>query len=86
MNSQKQTYTDTLKNPSAALNPGMDPQALIRKEVRVRLSDDAKKNLRAAIKGKAVKKSENPTNPVVRIYEPVKSLMEMTKPLVLASA
>ena len=86
MNSQKRTYADVLKNPSAALNPGMDPQALIRKEVRVRLSDGAKKSLRAAIKGKAMEKSDKPTNPVVQIYEPVKTLMEMAHPVVLASA
>ena len=45
MNSQKRTYADVLKNPSATLNPGMDPQPLIRKPQRVRLSDDAKKKL-----------------------------------------
>ena len=52
MNSGKMTYADVLKNPSAALNPGLDPKPLIRKEQRVRLSENAKTNIRAAIKGK----------------------------------
>ena len=86
MNSQKRTHADFLKNPSAALNPGMDPQPLIRKEQRVRLSASAKSNLRAAIQGKPMLNPDKPTNPVVKVQEPVKSLMDLARPLVLASA
>ena len=49
MNSKKVTYADVLKNPSAFLNPGLEPRPLIPKATRVRLSEDAKKKLREAI-------------------------------------
>ena len=64
MNSGKRTYVDVLKNPSAALNPGMDPTPLIRKDGRVRLSDSAKTNLHAAIAGKPMILHSKPATPV----------------------
>ena len=86
MNSGKRTYADVLKNPTSALNPGMDPQPLLRRDQRVNLSESAKANLRAAIKGKAMVKSDTPTSPVLKFHTPVKSLMEQSSRLVLASA
>ena len=86
MNTGKRTHLDALKNPSAALNPGMAPQALIRKPVRVKLSETANANLRAAIKDKPMIDVPKGEDLVLRVNEPVKSLMELTRPLVLASA
>ena len=50
MNSGKRTYGEVLKNHSAALNPQLTAVPLIPKPPRVRLSEEAKKNLRAIIK------------------------------------
>ena len=82
MNTQKRAYADVLKNPSACLNPGMDPQPLIRKDQRVRLSDSAKKNLHAAIKGKPMILHAKPATPVIK----VKSVTNVSQPLALATA
>ena len=86
MNSGKKSYADILKGTYAGLNPKLDAQKLVKKYQRVRLSESAKSNLRAAINGEAMVKSDKATNPVVSVYDPVKTLMEMTRPLVLASA
>ena len=75
-----------LKNHSAALNPQLTARPLIPKPPRVRLSEEAKKNLRAVIKGKPMATTDKPITTVVNSNERVKSLMEMTHPLVLASA
>ena len=64
----------------------MDPQPLLRKDQRVKLSESAKKNLHAVIKGKAMVKDAEARDPVVKVRDPVKSLTELTRPLVLASA
>ena len=91
MNTGKRTFADVLKNPSAALNPGMDPQPLIRKDQRVRLSEDAKKNLRAAIKGKPMILHAKSSSPIVKVgdvkasAEPPK-VMKSSQPVVLATA
>ena len=86
MNAGKRTYADVLKNPSAALNPGMDPQPLIRKAQKGKLSEAAKLNLRAAIKDKPMVDIPKGEDLVLKAPESVKSLMELTRPLVLASA
>ena len=86
MNSGNKSYADILKGTYAGLNPKLDVQKVVKKSQRVRLSESAKSNLRAAINGEAMVKSDKATNPVVSVYEPVKTLMEMTRPLVLASA
>ena len=52
MNSRKMTYTQVLKNQSEALNPRMAARPLIPKAPRVRLTEEAKKNLRDAINDK----------------------------------
>ena len=86
MNSGKKTYGEVLKNHSAALNPQLTATAVVPKAVRVRLTEDAKKNLRNAINDKPMVLSAKPTNPVVASEKRVKSLMELTRPVVLASA
>ena len=47
---QKLTYADILKNQTGFLNPGMNPTPLVPKAPRVRLSEEAKAQLRTAIK------------------------------------
>ena len=86
MHSAKMSYTSVLKNQSAALNPQLTAKALIPKAPRVRLTEKAKKNLRAVIKGEPTVKDEKPTNQLEVVTDPVKSLMELTRPVVLASA
>ena len=79
-------YTEVLKNQSEALNPRMSSTPLMPKPPRVRLTESAKKNLRSIIAGEGMVKSDKPTLQVVPSYERVKSLMELSRPLVLASA
>ena len=86
MISGKKTYSEMLKNHSAALNPKLTAVPLIPKPPRVRLTEQAKKNLRAIMKDEPTMNNGKPTNPVVASHERVKSLMELTQPLVLASA
>ena len=50
------------------------------------LSESAKANLRAAIKDKPIVKNVKGRDLVVKAPETVKSLMELTRPLVLGSA
>ena len=49
MNPSKLTYADVLKSSSSFLNPGLPVRAIEPKRLRERLSEDAKKRLRAAI-------------------------------------
>ena len=86
MNYGKNTYGEVLKNHSAALNPQLTARPLIPNPPRVRLSEEAKKNLRAVIKGKPMATTDKPITTVVNSNERVKTLMELTQPLVLASA
>ena len=51
MDPKKVTYADVVKSSSAFLNPGLEPRPLIPKAPRVRLSEEAKLKLRAAIHG-----------------------------------
>ena len=99
MNSETRNNADVLKNHSVALNPGLDPHPLIRKPQRVRLSESAKKSLRTNIHDKKpmvlcgkpptlvtsvddVKKEGIPNEK----SEAVKAVMNVTQPLVLATA
>ena len=50
MNPRNITYADVLKNQSGYLNAGMNPTPLIPKPSRIRLSEEAKAKIRAAIK------------------------------------
>ena len=60
MNPKNITYADVLKKPSAFLNPGMAATALIPKAPRVRLSEEAKKKLRASIHGEPKSEGTEP--------------------------
>jgi len=86
MSARKMTYAEVLKNKSAALNPRLSATPLLPKAPRVRLTEEAKANLRAIIHDKPTVMSNKPTNQVVNSYEEVPSFMSMARPLVLAGA
>ena len=86
MSARKMSYNEVLKNQSAALNPRLNAKPLLPKAPRVRLTEEAKANLRAIIDNKPTVMSKKPTNQVVNSYEEVPTLMAMTRPLVLAGA
>ena len=60
MNPSKRSYAEVLKTPFPALNPRLRAESLIAKPTRVRLSEDAKANLRAAIRGEPILEPSHP--------------------------
>ena len=78
------TYADVLKNQSGFLNRAFAPRPLIPKAPRIRLSEEAKMKIRAAIKDEPSvdsehKKGDAATHPQVKSGKPTKPVKSNRK-------